>query len=89
MFDPQARDQMVISWKKELDTKGFVVITSLVGPSIVWQVASAIRARARATLKMMRVTPGRHFQGMLQADWIHTPPNRTGLPFGGMCLRGW
>ena len=89
VFDPKASDQWVISWKKELHTTGFVVIAGLVGPSIVRLAASAIRSKARATLKMMKITPGKHFQGMLEADWIHSPPKWTGPPFGGICSRGW
>jgi hypothetical protein len=89
VFDLKASDQWVISWKKMLDTKGFVVIAGLVGPSIVKAAASAIRAKARATLKMMNIPPGKHFQGMLEADWIHSPPNWKGPPFGGICARGW
>jgi hypothetical protein len=89
VFDPKASDQWVISWKKMLDTTGFVVIGGLVDPSIVKAAASAIRVKARATLKLMKVPSGKHFQGMLEADWMHSPPNWKGPPFGSISLRGW
>jgi hypothetical protein len=61
----------------------------LVGTEVCTEAATVIRTRVQRTLRMMKVSPGKHFKAMLDADWMHSPDGWSGLPFGSIGSRGW
>jgi hypothetical protein len=75
--------------KAELDARGFVVLRGLVGPEVCSAAAAAIRRKTTGMLRMMGISAGAHFRGLLDADWIHSPPGWKGPVFGPICARGW
>jgi hypothetical protein len=75
--------------KAELESRGFVVVPGLVGPEVCAPAAEAIRGKTVRMLRLMGISAAGHFKGLLDGDWIHSPPGWNGPVFGPICARGW